>query len=89
VFGTLADITNMSRFFTQRESLGHDYIKFNHVEHIVSNTNSVNNMLIKKKKLIIELPLRIEMSIIYKASMTTNLTDSTYVISGKLDSLAP
>jgi hypothetical protein len=28
------------------------------------------------------------MSIIYKASMTTNLTDSTYVISGKLDSLA-
>jgi hypothetical protein len=29
------------------------------------------------------------MSIIYKASMTTNLTDSTHVISGKLDSLAP
>ena len=47
--GTLADITNMSRFLTQRESLGHDYIKFNHVEHIVSNTNLVNNMLIKKK----------------------------------------
>ena len=38
---------------------------------------------------LVELPLRIEMSIIYKASMTTNLTDSTYVISGKLDSLAP
>ena len=37
----------------------------------------------------VELPLRIEMSIIYKVSMTTNLTDSTYVISGKLDSLAP
>ena len=38
---------------------------------------------------LVELPLRIEMSIIYKASVTTNLTNSTYVISGKLDFLAP